>query len=79
GSPSAAQQLMYGAVNYGNRGSSESSSGEYDYLPAPPERMPLPPGEEDAVSYLAEAMRRAQVDDDEESVLLLVTPKDDGT
>jgi len=84
GSPSSTQQFMYGAVNYGNRGSPESSAGGYDSLPAPPGRMPLPPratskGEEDAVSYLAEAMRHAQGDDDEDSVLLLVTPKDDGT
>ncbi len=70
-SPSAAQQLMYGAVNYGNRGSPESSSSEYDCLPAPPERMLFSQGEEDAVSYLAEAMRRAH-DNDEDSVLLLV-------
>ena len=84
GSPSSTQQFMYGAVNYGNRGSPESSAGGYDSLPAPPGRMPLPPratskGEEDAVSYLAEAMRHAQGGDDEDSVLLLVTPKDDGT
>ena len=79
GSPSTA---LYGVVNYGNRGSPESSADGYDSLPAPPERMPLPQAskeDEDAVSYLAEAMRRARGKGDEDSVLLLVTPTDDGT
>ena len=51
-------------------------------MPSPPESMPLPPmaasdDEEDAVSYLAKAMKQAN--DDEDSVLLIVTPREDGT
>jgi len=86
----ALQQFLYGTINYGSRNCDDSTvDGDgYDALPPPPSSMFLPPrnmpdeeyDEEDAVSYLAEAMKHAQnSNDDEDSVLLLVTPKDDGT
>jgi len=79
-------QFLYGAINYGNRSSEDSTYGS-DALPSPPASIPLPPpiasgDDEDAVSYLAEAMRiqgNPDDDDDEDSVLLLLTPRDDGT
>ena len=81
GSPTP-QQLLYGTINYGARSAEESTMDGSDALPSQPESMPLPPmaasdDEEDAVSYLAEAMKQAN--DDEDSVLLIVTPREDGT
>jgi len=84
GSPTP-HQFLYGTINYGIRSMEDSTMDGSDALPPPPANMHLPPlmascDEEDAVSYLAEAMRQSRGDDDDEdSVLLLVTPKDDGT
>ncbi|KAL7553125.1 hypothetical protein ACHAWF_017024 [Thalassiosira exigua] len=99
GSPTP-QQTLYGAINYGGDWSRcEESTAESDALPPPPPAgaLVLRPtatshDEEDAVSYLAEVMRRARskdyegeeedandVEEEEDSVLLLVTPKEDGT
>ena len=74
---------LYGAINYGTgRGSEDSSAGD-DELPAPPSGLQLPvvragSAEEDAASFLAEVMRKHS-DDGEDSLMLLVTPGEDGT
>ena len=90
-SPTPAQQILYGTINYGNNRSfaeDNSTVAGIDSLPPPPSATMLLPrpktaNSEDVVSYLADAMGRHapshNEDDDEDSVLLLVTPKDDGT
>jgi len=89
GAPTPAQQYLYGTINYGNRSPDDSSTvdGSSDSLPPPPALLPSRPNtsnSEDVVSYLAEAMKRShshdnENDDEEDSVLLLLTPRGDGS
>ena len=69
---------LYGAINYDSRSVADSSTvdGSDDLPPPPPMSISFPPmmasslDEEDTVSFLAEAMKHFQSDEDEESVLL---------
>lgn len=79
----AAHQLLYGAISY-DMTSAEGSTNGSDALPPPPARTSLPRpvascDDEDVVGYLAKAMKPQGEEDNAESVLLLVAPKDDHT
>ena len=76
------QQLLYGAINYSNNNDDDRSvlddattvDGSVA-LPPMPENLPMARtftfDEEDAISYLAEAMKQASDDEEEDSVMLL--------
>jgi hypothetical protein len=84
GSPMHAQKYLYGTIHYGHRSSEDSTVDGGDSLPPPPKCIPhhdmkASAGNKDEFSYLAEAMMRGRCIDDEDSLLLYVTPKVDGT